>query len=142
MNELGRLALLLGFICSVFAVGSIAWGLRTGYSGPLRSGRRAVWTVCALALLAVILLERALLARDMSYRYVAEHTSKDLPLHYAFTSLWAGQEGSLLLWLLILSGFFEVMAPMRGGTAWWAHIGGFVTGLFLILLFRPRKVSI
>ncbi len=105
MSELGRLALLLGFACSIFAVGSIAWGLRTGYSGPLRSGRRAVWTVCALALLAVILLERALLARDMSYRYVAEHTSKDLPLHYAFSSLWAGQEGSLLLWLLILSAY-------------------------------------
>ncbi|HZI88840.1 MAG TPA: heme lyase CcmF/NrfE family subunit [Candidatus Polarisedimenticolia bacterium] len=105
MSELGRLALLLAFGCSVFAVGSIAWGLRTGFSGPLRSGRRAVWAVCGLALLAVILLERALLARDMSYRYVAEHTSKDLPLHYAFTSLWAGQEGSLLLWLLILSAY-------------------------------------
>lgn len=105
MSELGRLALLLGFGCSVFAVGSIAWGLRTGLSGPLRSGRRAVWAVCGLALFSVILLERALLARDMSYRYVAEHTSKDLPLHYAFTSLWAGQEGSLLLWLLILSAY-------------------------------------
>ena len=105
MSEIGRLALLLGFACSVFAVGSIAWGLRSGLSGPLRSGRRAVWTVCGLAVLAVIILERALLARDMSYRYVAEHTSKDLPLHYAFTSLWAGQEGSLLLWLLILSAY-------------------------------------
>ncbi|HZE20044.1 MAG TPA: heme lyase CcmF/NrfE family subunit [Candidatus Angelobacter sp.] len=105
MSELGRLALYLGFACSVFAVLSIATGLRTGLSGPLRSGRRAVWAVCAMALLAVILLERALLARDMSYRYVAEHTSKDLPLHYAFTSLWAGQEGSLLLWLLILSAY-------------------------------------
>ena len=108
MSELGRLALLLGFVCSLFAVGSIAWGLRTGLSGPLRSGRRAVWTVCALALLALILLERALLARDMSYRYVAEHTSRDLPLHYAFTALWAGQEGSLLLWLLILSAYGAV----------------------------------
>jgi len=105
MSELGRLSLLLGFACSLFAVGSIAWGLRTGLSGPLRGGRRAVWAVCGLTVLAVILLERALLARDMSYRYVAEHTSKDLPLHYAFTSLWAGQEGSLLLWLLILSAY-------------------------------------
>jgi cytochrome c-type biogenesis protein CcmF len=105
VSELGRLALALAFGCAVFAVASIAWGLRTGLSGPLRSGRRAVWAVCGLALFAVILLERALLARDMSYRYVAEHTSKDLPLHYAFTSLWAGQEGSLLLWLLILSAY-------------------------------------
>jgi cytochrome c-type biogenesis protein CcmF len=105
VSELGRLALLLGFACSVFAVGSIMWGLRTGLSGPLRAGRRAVWTVCGLTVLALILLERALLARDMSYRYVAEHTSKDLPLHYAFSALWAGQEGSLLLWLLILSAY-------------------------------------
>ena len=105
MSELGRLSLFLGFACSVFAVGSIAWGLKSGLSGPLRGGRRAVWTVCGLTVLAVIILERALLARDMSYRYVAEHTSKDLPLHYAFTSLWAGQEGSLLLWLLILSAY-------------------------------------
>jgi len=105
MSELGRLALFLSFCCSVFAVGSIAYGLRSGFAGPLRSGRRAVWVVCGLALLSVIILERALMAHDMTYRYVAEHTSLDLPPMYSFSSLWAGQEGSLLLWLLILSAY-------------------------------------
>ena len=50
------------------------------------------------------------------------------------------------LWfvLQIVSGWFEVLTPMQagGGTAWWAHIGGFVAGMFLILFFRPRRVSI
>ena len=48
------------------------------------------------------------------------------------------------LWfvLQIVSGWFEVLTPMQAGTAWWAHIGGFVAGIFLILVFRPRKVSI
>jgi cytochrome c-type biogenesis protein CcmF len=64
-----------------------------------------VWIVCGLTLLATLVLERALIARDFSYRYVAEHTSLDLPLPYAMGSLWAGQEGSLLLWLLILSAY-------------------------------------
>ncbi|TMQ65948.1 MAG: heme lyase CcmF/NrfE family subunit [Candidatus Eisenbacteria bacterium] len=105
MSEIGRLALILGFACSCYAVLSIAWGLRTGMAGPLKSGRRAVWIVCGLTLLATIILERALVARDFSYRYVAEHTSLDLPPYYAATSLWAGQEGSLLLWLLILSSY-------------------------------------
>ena len=105
MSELGRLSLILAFACSCYAVVSIGWGLRSGLAGPLRSGRRAVWLVCGLTLLATIILERALLARDFSYRYVAEHTSLDLPTHYAFSSLWAGQEGSLLLWLLILSAY-------------------------------------
>ena len=105
MSEIGRLALILGFACSCYAVLSIAWGLRTGMAGPLKSGRRAVWIVCGLTLLATLILVRALVARDFSYRYVAEHTSLDLPNYYAASALWAGQEGSLLLWLLILSGY-------------------------------------
>jgi cytochrome c-type biogenesis protein CcmF len=105
VSEIGRLALILGFACSCYAVLSIAWGLRTGMAGPLKSGRRAVWIVCGLTLLATIVLVRALVARDFSYRYVAEHTSLDLPAYYAASALWAGQEGSLLLWLLILSSY-------------------------------------
>ena len=108
MSEIGRLSLLLAFCCAVYSVGSIAYGLRTGLSGPLRSGRRALWAVCALAFLSVLILERALILRDFRYRYVAEHTSLDLPLPYAMSSLWAGQEGSLLLWLLILSVYGSV----------------------------------
>jgi cytochrome c-type biogenesis protein CcmF len=105
LSEIGKLAIILAFACSCYAVLSIAWGLRTGMAGPLKSGRRAVWLVCALTLLATLVLERALISRDFSYRYVAEHTSLDLPPYYAASSLWAGQEGSLLLWLLILSGY-------------------------------------
>ncbi len=105
MSEIGRLSILLAFLCSGFAVVSIAWGLRTGMAGPLKAGRRAVWVVCGLTLLAIVILERALIARDFTFRYVAEHTSLDLPPMYAFSSLWAGQEGSLLLWLLILSAY-------------------------------------
>ena len=29
-------------------------------------------------------------------------------------------------------------ANMMGGVAWWAHIGGFVAGLFLVAIFAPR----
>jgi cytochrome c-type biogenesis protein CcmF len=105
VSEVGRLSIILAFLCSCYAVVSIAWGLRTGMAGPLKSGRRAVWVVCGLTLLAMVILERALMARDFSFRYVAEHTSLDLPPMYAFSSLWAGQEGSLLLWLFILSAY-------------------------------------
>ena len=105
MSELGRLAVILAFSASCFAVLSIAWGLRSGLAAPLKSGRRAVWAVCGLTFLAILILERALIARDFTFRYVAEHTSRDLPMPYPMTSLWAGQEGSLLLWLMILSAY-------------------------------------
>ncbi|HET7904589.1 MAG TPA: heme lyase CcmF/NrfE family subunit [Candidatus Eisenbacteria bacterium] len=105
MSEIGRLSLLLAFFCAVYSTGAIAWGLRAGLAGPLRSGRNALWAVCGLTVLATVILSRAMMARDFNYRYVAEHTSLDLPPMYAFAALWAGQEGSLLLWLLILCAY-------------------------------------
>ena len=113
MSEIGRLSLLIAFLCAVFSVGSIAWGLRTGRVGLLRSGRNALWAVCGMTVLATIILGRALVARDFTYRYVAEHTSLDLSPLFSFGSLWAGQEGSLLLWLLILSSY--------GGSFLWIY---------------------
>ena len=36
--------------------------------------------------------------------YVAQHTSTELPTGYSISAFWGGQEGSLLLWLLVLDG--------------------------------------
>ena len=73
-------------------------------AGPLRSGRRAVWVVCGLTLLATIILgARSSRATSLSLRGGAHEPRP--PAMYAFASLWAGQEGSLLLWLLILSAY-------------------------------------
>jgi cytochrome c-type biogenesis protein CcmF len=41
---------------------------------------------------------------DFSLSYVAGHSSRELPLGYTLAALWSGQEGSLLLWLLVLTG--------------------------------------
>ena len=47
------------------------------------------------------------------------------------------------LWfaLQILSGFLEA-ASMGAGTAWWAHIGGFLAGIILIFVMKPRRVTV
>jgi len=44
--------------------------------------------------------------------------------------------------LQILSGSLTALTPTQGGTAFWAHVGGFAAGAFLILLMRPRKVAV
>jgi membrane associated rhomboid family serine protease len=38
----------------------------------------------------------------------------------------------------LLSGFGALTTAMRGGTAWWAHVGGFLSGLFLVRILFPR----
>ena len=47
-----------------------------------------------------------LIVRDgFGLQYVAGHSNRALPLHYKIGSLWAGQEGSLVLWTFVLVGF-------------------------------------
>lgn len=45
------------------------------------------------------------------------------------------------LWFLfqLSSGLFSLLVPNIGGVAWWAHIGGFVAGVFLAPLLRERR---
>ena len=46
-------------------------------------------------------------------------------------------------WFFIQVIFAMITPPGVGGVAWYAHIGGFITGWFLIdLMYKPRKVKI
>jgi len=49
--------------------------------------------------LASALLMRLLLSHDFRVSYVASYSGRDLPFRYLFSTFWAGQEGSFLLWL-------------------------------------------
>lgn len=66
--------------------------------------------VLAGLVLSFIALERAFITRDFSIRFVAEHGSSRTPALFNFTALWAGLEGSILLWALILAGFLTIFA--------------------------------
>ena len=51
-----------------------------------------------------------LLTSDFSLEYVASYSSTTLPTIYKITSLWGGQQGSLLFWTLLLSTFASIVA--------------------------------
>lgn len=55
--------------------------------------------LCAAGItLASLILIVHLLAVNASYEYVYNHSSKDLSWFYRISAMWAGQQGSLLLW--------------------------------------------
>ena len=109
MAELGRFALLLGLFLSGYAVLVDLLGAWRKEPGLVKSGRNA--TVAALICLTVALavLWGLLVRCDFSISYVAEHTSRALPLAYRLSALWAGAAGSLLLWLWLQVGFAVVV---------------------------------
>src|SRR5881275_2204275 len=88
------------------------WGALAGFVGGLkdrpdlaRSARHAVFAMCAALLVAVVSLEWALFQHDFNVEYVAAYTSRNLPVFYTWSALYAGQKGSLLFWATVLSVF-------------------------------------
>src|SRR3989475_2441183 len=105
MTLLGNLGLWLALLVGIWG----AWG---GWGGglkarpaPARSARHAVFAMCAALLVAVVSLEWALFQHDFNVEYVAAYTSRNLPVFYTWSALYAGQKGSLLFWATVLSVF-------------------------------------
>ncbi len=105
MDILGSLALLLAFLAAVYAVVAGIVGILTRRTLLTKSARNAGMAVFALVTVAVACLEYFFFTNDFSLAYVVEHSNRALPPYYKFASLWAGQEGSLLLWTWLLSGY-------------------------------------
>src|SRR4051812_5031285 len=138
MAALGRAALLLSF-------GLLAYALVAGsYAAWKRRRRLAVSAQNALlasfatTLVAALVLWSALARRDFSFVYVSEHISRRLPLGYALSAFWGGQEGSLLLWLLILSGYAALAVLLnrrsRDLVAWTVPVFALVACFFAFML--------
>ena len=113
MADLGRAALVvsLGLTLYAFIGGTIgALQKRQRLSDSARNALVAAFgsTVVAAAVLAI-----ALVHHDFSFVYVYSHTSKGLSTIYALSAFWGGQEGSLLLWLLVLSGYGALAAVLN-----------------------------
>jgi len=85
------------------AIASFAGGA-TGRAELVTSGERGLRVTFGFVALAALGLLTALLTRDFSIQHVASFTSANLPLAQTITALWAGRDGALLLWTLLLGG--------------------------------------
>ncbi|HEX3056621.1 MAG TPA: heme lyase CcmF/NrfE family subunit [Gaiellaceae bacterium] len=138
MAQLGRAALLLSFALVAYALvgGSLAaWKRRRRLA---LSAQNALVASFGTTLVAAIVLWVALARRDLSFVYVAQHTSRSLPLGYALSAFWGGQEGSLLLWLLVLTGYASLAVLLNRRTreliAWTVPVLGGIAVFFALML--------
>src|SRR4029079_9465831 len=90
---------------ALYALVAGAYAAATRRRRLARSAQNALLAAFGSTGVASIVLLGALLRNDFSFTYVAEHTRRELPTPYTISAFWGGQEGSLLLWLLILTGF-------------------------------------
>ena len=104
MPELGRAALVAAFGLILYAVVVGAYAAWRGRRRLLDSATNALFAAFGAAAVAALVLLAALAGRDFSFAYVADSTSRELPMPYTLAAFWSGQAGSLLLWLLVLTG--------------------------------------
>ncbi|HXG75172.1 MAG TPA: cytochrome c-type biogenesis CcmF C-terminal domain-containing protein [Gaiellaceae bacterium] len=139
MSELGRAALAVTLGLSVYALVAGAAAARLGRRRLALSARNALVAAFGTTAVASAVLLAALLRNDFSFRYVADTTSRDLPTAYTISAFWGGQEGSLLLWLLVLTGFAAVAVSLnlrwaRDLVVWTVPVFGAVATFFAFLL--------
>jgi cytochrome c-type biogenesis protein CcmF len=103
MALVGRALLILGLGVTVWGIGASVYGARTGRREFVDSGRRSVYALAGLMALAFAILESAFLRSDFSYKIVAGGSSTTTPTFYKAAAVWSTQQGSLLLWILLLS---------------------------------------
>jgi cytochrome c-type biogenesis protein CcmF len=141
MPELGRAALVvtLGLSVYAFVAGAAAAHLRRRRLAA--SAQNALLAALLSTAVAAVVLAAALARHDFSFEYVAQHTAAALPTSYTLSAFWGGQEGSLLLWLLILTGFAAVAVlttrrSARDLVVWVVPVFGAVATFFsLVLVF-------
>jgi len=103
MATVGRALLILALVAALYGIVASIYGVVKGRDEWIASGRRSVYAIAAMVTGAFVILEVAFLRSDFSFATVASHSSTTTPTFYKGAAAWSSQEGSLLLWLWLLS---------------------------------------
>ena len=103
MAPAGRTLLVLALLICGYGIFASLYGVRSGRREWADSGRRAVYALAVVTTIAWIILEAAFLRSDFSFNVVAAHSSTTTPAFYKLAAPWSSQEGSLLLWVWLMS---------------------------------------
>src|SRR5438309_5397830 len=139
MADLGRAALVVSLGLLVYALVAGSFAAVTNRRRLAVSARNALFCAFGSTAIAAVVLGAALVRHDFSFKYVAAHTNRTLSTPYALSAFWGGQEGSLLLWLLVLTGYGALAVALnrtllRDLTAWVVPVLGGIATFFAFVL--------
>ena len=110
--EIGHFALILAFGVSIIQGVLPLIGAQQGRREWLVLARPATQISFVLLAISFAILAWCFYANDFSVLYVAEHSNSQLPTVYRLGAVWGGHEGSLLLWIFLLTGWAFAVAQL------------------------------
>ncbi len=146
----GRALLILALAIALYGIVASLYGARTrnvasgavatGAPGSPRAAARCTRSPAPLRSPSRC-SRLAFLRSDFSFELVATHSSTTTPAFYRATAVWSSQEGSLLLWVVLLSGWSSAILFITRRRA--REIAPYATAVLLglaRLLLRPARL--
>ena len=108
--ELGHYALVLALALGLIQSVAPIFAARSGDGTLMRAASSTALMQFAFVALSFLVLTFCYVTSDFSVATVFENSHSQMPLIYKITSVWGNHEGSMLLWVLILSLFGALVA--------------------------------
>ena len=141
LPELGHFALMLALLLAALTAFFGIAGPATGRERWVAAVMPAVAGQFVMLATAMGVLGYAFVTYDFSVLYVAENSNSALPLLYRVAAIWGAHEGSLLLWIFLLSAWMLAVAigsgrlPRRFAARVLGVLGLVSVGFLLFILF-------
>ena len=136
--EIGFGALFITLIFSVYGIAAAVYGQRNKSQVWILSARQAMIMIFPLLTVSIAAMLFLLVNNDFQVVYVADVSSRSMPVYLKLTALWGGQAGSLLFWSWLLAGFGSAVALRKwdrdGDLLPWVIVVNLVTLAFFLVL--------
>lgn len=139
IGPIGYGMLVIALVTALLGVVTSIYGARSRSSAMLETARRAALVTFPLLTISIIALLILLTTSHFEYAYVYQTTDLAMPFYLKLTALWGGQEGSLLFWCWLLSGFTFITLVRKWKTEqdllpWVITVTSFTIFFFLALV--------
>ena len=101
----GYASLVITFLVALYGIGASLYGLLKSKPAWVDSARNAMLLTFPLLTLSAFSIIYLLITDHYEVEYVANVTSRTMPLYLKVTALWGGQAGSLIFWSWLMSAF-------------------------------------
>src|SRR5688572_339413 len=101
--ELGHFSLILALTLAIIQASIPLLGIKQHNNAWMHLASITAMGQCLFLVTSFFCLAYAFLSNDFSVAYVAENSNSLLPAIYRFCAVWGAHEGSLLLWVTMLS---------------------------------------
>lgn len=132
----GQILINFLFASAIVSSGAYFLSLRNNDRQLRLLGRSFFWIVCGGLFVASAMLMYNIVTHNFQYTYVQSYSSRELPWYLLASTFYAGQEGSFMLWTLLVSAIGVGLLPYIRRHKYESEVMGFYVLIIVFLLLK------